>query len=121
MSATAKTKEIATRPEGYPERVPAFATEQEEREFWDTHDSTYYLDDTEDVTHNPPPELGRGPGRAGSRARKRPDGARMDVVQLLLRDDAIAAIEDIAARRRTSPQALMSAWITAQLEHEKRA
>jgi len=50
MSATAKTKEIATRPEGYPERVPEFATEQEEREFWDTHDSTYYLDDTEDVT-----------------------------------------------------------------------
>ncbi len=45
----------------------------------------------------------------------------MDMVQLLLRDDAIAAIKDIAAQRRTSPQALMSAWITAQLEHEKRA
>ncbi len=73
MSATAKTKEIATRPEGYPERVPEFATEQEEREFWDTHDSTYYLDDTEDVTHNPPPELGRGPGRGvtGTQASRR--------------------------------------------------
>ncbi len=120
MSATAKTKETA-RPEGYPDQAPEFATEQEERDFWDTHDSTYYLDGTEDVTHNPPPELGRGPGRAGSRALKRPDKEHMDLVQLLLHDDTIAAIRDIAAQRHTSLQTLMTAWIAERVEHEKHA
>ncbi len=102
MSATAKTKETTTRPEGYPKQAPEFAAEQEERDFWDTHDSTYYIDDTEDVTHNPPPELGRGPGREGSRARKRPDKEHIDLVQLLLHEDTIAAIRDLARRRRLS-------------------
>ena len=52
--------------------LPEFETEEEAREFWATHDSTDYLDQTEDVTATPPPELRTGPGRAGSRARKRP-------------------------------------------------
>src|SRR2546421_12861333 len=38
-------------PEGYPERVPEFATEEEERDFWDTHDSAPYFYEGEDVTH----------------------------------------------------------------------
>ena len=30
-------------------KLPKFANEQEEAEFWETHDSTTYLDDTEPV------------------------------------------------------------------------
>jgi predicted DNA binding CopG/RHH family protein len=30
-------------------KIPKFKSEQEEREFWDTHDFTDYLDDTEPV------------------------------------------------------------------------
>jgi len=30
-------------------KLPKFATDQEEADFWDTHDSTQFLDDTEPV------------------------------------------------------------------------
>ena len=36
------------------------------------HESTDYWDQMEDVTATPPAQLGIGPGREGSRARKRP-------------------------------------------------
>jgi hypothetical protein len=123
MSATVKTdREQATaRPEGYPERVPDFATEEEEREFWDTHDTTYYLEGAEDVTHNPPPELGRGPGRAGSRARKRPDAEHMELVQLLMPEDTVAALQKLAAQRRQSYHALINAWVAERLAQEQGA
>jgi len=119
MTVTTKTEQKVQRPEGYPEQVPDFATEEEEREFWDTHDSTYYLEGTEDVTHNPPPEMGRGPGREGSTARKRPDAEHMDLVQLIMHEDIIAAADELARDRRTSRQALMSSWIVAGLEREQ--
>lgn len=112
-------RRVSALPPGYPDQVPEFATEQEERDFWDTHSSAPYFLDGEDVTHNPPPELGRGPGREGSRARQRPDKEHTDLVQLLLREDTIAAIRDLARQRRTSPQALMDAWITERLAQEK--
>ncbi len=121
MTVTAKADQQVQRPEGYPERVPEFATEEEAREFWDTHDSTYYLEGTEDVTHNPPPELKRGPGREGSTARRRPDAEHMDLIQLRLHEDVIAAVDKLARDRRTSRQALMRAWIVAGLEREQAA
>ena|SRR5438128_1113871 len=121
MSGIAKTDEVLQRPEGYPERVPEFATEEEEREFWDTHDTTYYLEDAEDVTHNPPPNLRRGPGREGSRARKRPEGERMVLLSLHIHEDMIAAIKEIAARRHLPYQALMRSWIAERLEQEQKA
>ncbi len=119
MTVTAKTDQQGQRPEGYPERVPEFATEEEAREFWDTHDSTYYLEGMEDVTHNPPPDLKRGPGREGSTARRRPDAEHMNLVQLIMHEDIIAAVDKLARDRRTSRQALMSSWIVAGLEREQ--
>ena len=121
MNAIAKIDDIGARPEGYPERVPEFASEEEEREFWDTHDSSYYLDGTEDVTHNPPPNLARGPGRAGSRARTRPEGERMEMISLRMHRDMLAALKEIAARRRLPYQTLMRSWIAERLEQEQRA
>ena len=118
MSGIAKADEVAQRPEGYPECVPEFATEEEEREFWDTHDTTYYLDNAEDVTHNPPPNLRRGPGRAGSRALKRPEGERMVLVSLHMHEDTIAALKEVAARRHIPYQTLMRSWIAECLEQE---
>src|SRR5881275_3100709 len=107
MSGIAKADQVSQRPEGYPERVPEFATEEAEREFWDTHDATYYLEGAEDVTHNPPPNLRRGPGREGSRALKRPAGKRMVLLSLHMHEDTIAALKEIAARRHIPYQTLM--------------
>jgi len=119
MTVTTKADQQVQRPAGYPERVPEFATEEEAREFWDTHDSTYYLEGTEDVTHNPPPELKRGPGREGSTARRRPDAEHMDLIQLHIHEDVIAAVDKLARERRTSRQALMRSWIARGLEQEQ--
>lgn len=120
MSVTAKTEQTPRRPEGYPERVPEFATVEEERDFWDTHDSTYYMEGTEDVTHNPPPELKRGPGPGESRARKRPAEERaMTLLSLRLPDAMIAAVKEVAARRHLPYQTLMRSWIAERLEQEQ--
>ena len=110
-------------PEGYPERIPDFTTEEEIRDFWDTHDSSYYWDQGEDVTNNPPPELKRGPGRAGSRALKRPEGEgeRMGLVSLRMGDDMVAAVKEVAARRHLPYQTLMRSWVAERLEQEQRA
>jgi len=119
MSGIARRDPVGTElPEGYPERVPEFATEAEEQDFWDTHSSAPYFFEGEDVTRNPPPEMGRGPGREGSTARKRPDAEHMDLVQLIMHEDVIAAVDALARQRHTSRQALMRAWIVAALEQE---
>jgi hypothetical protein len=108
-------------PEGYPERVPEFSTEEEERAFWDTHDSAPYFYDGEDVTHNPPSNLRRGPGRAGSRALKRPEGERMVLLSLHVHEDMVAPIKEIAARRHIPYQTLLRSWIAERLEQEQKA
>ena len=59
-------------PTGDPDEMPTFATEDEAREFWATYDSALYFARMEDVSATPPADLGIGPGRAGSTARRRP-------------------------------------------------
>lgn len=98
--------------------IPVFASEQEERDFWDTHDSTDYLDDTEDVTNNPPPHLRQGPGRDWSRPPQRPDEGFLDVV-ITLRGDEIAAARAISARRQVPLFALLHEWVAERLEGER--
>ncbi len=110
-------------PADYPPHVPTFATEEEARDFWDTHSSAPYFFEGEDVTNNPPPELKRGPGREGSRARKRPegDGERMGLVTMRMGDDMVAALKEVAARRHLPYQTLMRSWVAERLEQEQRA
>ena len=38
-------------------KLPKFANDQEEAEFWDTHDSADFLDDTEPVAAGPGTDL----------------------------------------------------------------
>ena len=55
------------------EDIPeSFASEAEEAEYWDTHDTGPILDQLEDVTHSPPPGLRRRTDPHRVRARKRP-------------------------------------------------
>lgn len=113
-------------PADYPAHVPHFATEEEARDFWDTHSTAPYFDEGEDVTHNPPPELKRGPGRdeahmrelreltEGVRARM-----RMGLVSLRMPDEMVAAVKEIAARRHLPYQTLMRSWIAERLDQEQ--
>lgn len=103
-----------------PRTIPTFATEEEAREFWATHDSTEYWDQMEDVTATPPPQLEVGPGREGSRARKRPTADRMDLVSLRSPAEMIEAVKEIAMQRHLPYQTLMRSWIGERLVQEQK-
>lgn len=100
------------------EPLPEFTTEEEAREFWASHDSAPYFKAMEDVTATPPAELRRGPGRGGSRARKRPPAGTMDLVSLRIPAETIAAVKAVAARRRLPYQTLMRSWLQERLALE---
>lgn len=116
MNDTDKITDMST--EDHPQSLPVFTTEEEAQEFWATHDSTNYWDQMEDVTATPPPQLGIGPGRAGSRARKRPPEGRMDLISLRFPSEMIEAVKEIAAQRHLPYQTLMRSWIGERLAQE---
>ncbi len=115
-------------PADYPPHVPTFATEEEARDFWDTHSSAPYFFEGEDVTNNPPPELKRGPGRNEAHTRELREltegvraRMRMGLVTLRMGDDMVAALKEVAARRHLPYQTLMRSWVAERLEQEQRA
>ncbi len=100
-------------------RLPDFATDEEIRDFWATHDFSDYFEQTEDVTNAPPADMKTGQGRGGSGARKRPPPGRMDLVSLRLPAEMIDAVKTIAAERHLPYQTLMRAWIAERLAEER--
>ncbi len=116
MTDTDKMTDTST--EDHPHSIPVFTTEEEAQEFWATHDSTDYWDQMENVTATPPRQLGIGPGRAGSRARKRPSEGRMDLISLRFPSAMIEAVKEIAAQRHLPYQTLMRSWIGERLAQE---
>lgn len=117
MSDTVSGPDTETK--GVPLTLPEFATEEETREFWDTHDSAPYWHLMQGVTHPPPPDLAVGPGRAGSRARKRPPPGQMDLISLHLPAEMIDAVKAIAAVRHIPYQTLMRSWIGERIDAER--
>lgn len=103
-----------------PQSIPTFATEEGARAFWETHDSTEFWDQMEDVTATPPAQLGIGPGRAASKARKRPAEGRMDLVSLRFPAEMIEAVKAIATERHIPYQTLMRAWIGERVSQERK-
>lgn len=110
----------STRIENAAGQPPAFNSEDEAREFWATHDSAPYFERMEDVTATPPIDLRPAPGRAGSRARKRPPEGRMDLVSLRLPAEMVEAVKKVARRRHLPYQTLMRSWIGERLAEEQR-
>ena len=82
-------------------KIPQFETEQEEAEFWDTHDATDYLDDTEPVDVE----------FVDARPRK---------VQISLRlaPTTITQLKAVARQRGIGYQTLIRLWILEQLAHQ---
>lgn len=85
-------------------KLPQFASEQEEAEFWATHNSTQYLDDTEpvDVTF------------VDVRPPKKQISLRLDA-------DTIDKLKAVAQRRGIGYQTLIRMWVMERLAQEHTA
>jgi hypothetical protein len=121
MSATTKkTGILPITPENYPAEIPEFASEEEEREFWDTHDSSFYWDQMEDVTDSPPPQLVMRDPSEPSTARRRPDAVPMELISLRFPIEMIESIRAIAKRRHLPYQTMVRSWVAERMEEEQR-
>lgn len=83
-------------------KIPKFATEQEEAEFWASHDSTEFIADTEtiDVTFVD----GRQPKKQ---------------IALRLDGETIDALKAVARRKGVGYQTLIRLWVNERLEQEQ--
>ncbi len=80
-------------------KLPVFATEQEEAEFWDTHDSTEFLDETEVVeTHFVDARLPK------------------KQISIRLEPSAIEQIKKVARSKGIGYQTLIRMWVMEQIQ-----
>lgn len=89
---------------GYPTeargKIPSFANIEEEAEFWDTHDSTDYLDNVEPI--------------------RRPRQQRVWRLAVSLSEEEMQALDTSATRHEVDPSTLAYRWISERLRQEKR-
>jgi predicted DNA binding CopG/RHH family protein len=92
-------------------KIPKFKSEQEEIEFWDTHSSVNYLEDSEEVKD--PPELSDELKEKiiGRKQKKR-------LLTLRLDQELIDRTKEIAQRKAIGYQTLMRMWIAESLNRE---
>jgi len=82
-------------------RIPKFANDQEESEFWATHDATEFLDEIEPVD--------------ATFVDARPEPAR---ISLPLDPEVIDNVKAIARDRGVDYKTLIGAWVKERLEKE---
>ncbi|HEY77070.1 MAG TPA: hypothetical protein G4O00_13010 [Thermoflexia bacterium] len=82
-------------------RLPKFKDDREEAEFWDTHDSTEFLEDTEPVEVT----------FVDARPPKKQISLRLD-------PDVIERLKAIAARKGIGYQTLIRMWVMERLAQE---
>lgn len=104
-------------PENYPAKLPDFKTEEEIRDFYDTHDMAFYWDQSEPV-YDSRDEPERYHDRPPSTARKRPDRERMELLSLRFPEEMIAGVRTIAEKRHLPYQTLLRSWVAERLEQE---
>src|SRR5437588_9122400 len=85
--------------------IPQFRSEDEEREFWGTHDSTEYID--------------------WSKAEKNPTFPRLKpstrIVSIRLPESLIAALKTLANKRDVPYQSLVKIFLSEKVEEENAA
>ncbi|MHB8841510.1 MAG: CopG family antitoxin [Candidatus Aquicultor sp.] len=84
-------------------KIPHFKNEEEEREFWQAHSATEFLDDMEDVTDEV----------IVTRPKKRLLSFRID-------DEVIERLQKLARRKGIGYQTLMRVWVMERLEEEEK-
>lgn len=80
-------------------KLPKFASEQEEAEFWDTHDSTEFLEETESVEMR---FVDRRPVK--------------QQITIRLEPSAIVEIKKVASGKGIGYQTLIRMWVMEQLQ-----
>lgn len=80
--------------------VPKFKSEQEESEFWDTHDSMDYLDGTEEVDMT------------------FVDARPRNQVTLWFGSETLCKLESLAQKRGVSYRTMIRAWVMEKLDQE---
>ena len=83
-------------------KIPQFASEQEEAEFWAVHDSTLYLEDTEAVEVS----------FEDARPRKTEISLRLDA-------ESVAELQAVARRKGVGYQTLIRMWVMERLAQEQ--
>jgi hypothetical protein len=86
-------------------QIPHFDTEDEERDFWATHDSTEFFGQTEEVSE---PIVYRGPPRRGSRPS----------VEVKLEPASLRRLSRLAKTRRVRVEDLLQRWVADRLANE---
>jgi len=81
--------------------TPKFASEQEESEFWDTHDSMDYLDGTEEIDVT----------LIDARPRKTQISLRLD-------RETISRLKTLARKRGIGYQTMIRMWVVERLAQE---
>jgi len=81
-------------------RLPKFHSEQEESDFWDTHDSTEYLNDL--------PEIDA----------RFVDARPKTMISLRLQPELIEQLKVLAKQKGIGYQTLIRMWLTERLEDE---
>ena len=81
-------------------KLPQFASEQEEAEFWATHDATEFLDDSEPV------------------AVTFVDARPKTHISLRLDPETLANLEAVAQHQGVDYQTLIRTWVKERLSHE---
>ena len=83
-------------------KIPPFKSEQEESDFWDTHDATEYLDDTEEI------------GATYIKVRN----SRKEQISLRLEPTVIATLKVIADLKGIGYQTLIRMWVKERIAVE---
>lgn len=110
-------------PENYPKPLPTFSTDEELRNFWETHDVTYYLDEMEEVAFEDLPapmqrliELGPHPSTP-----KDPNLEPYETLVLRVPSSVMRAIEDIARIEKVSLRRIVGGWVEERAKSEQTA
>jgi hypothetical protein len=103
-------------PENYPEKIPDFATVEEARDFWDTHDSSFYWDQMEVVADFR--DVVPFSQRKKSNARRRLPGESMELLSVRFPTSMIEGIKAVAERRHIPYQTLLRSWVGERLDQE---
>lgn len=82
-------------------KIPTFRSEQEEAEFWDTHDSTEFFEDTKEVDTR----------FSGPRPRK-------TLISLRLDQETIDGLKALASAQGLGYQTLLRTWVRERLVSE---
>lgn len=115
-SAKVHPKILPVTRENYPAEIPEFATEAEERDFWDTHDGDFYFslgvevtDDASDVRPTLDPVALHAPSRWTGEVFGH-------AVTIWLTSDEMARVERRATALTVDTEELLGRWIVEALE-----